>query len=266
MHIYTKDIKKKAINYSYLKKRLDLNKKLQNRNFNEWLFKNIEIKKSDKILDVGCGDGAQVSEFLKIIGRKGNISCLDLNRESIEKLKKRVKFDKRVQAITSDMNNLDKLIKSSFIQKKYNIVHSSYSLYYSPNRIKVLKTMCRSLLKNGKAYVFTPCLPHGMVDIAKKFHKIPKLVEDSLKFGNQVLEKEFRKIFWEVQINYFQSELIIKNLKDFKLFYESTTYQNQKKKKKIYNYIQKKITKDGKIKFEKNGFLISGYDKRNKFF
>ena len=39
-HIYSGNLKKKAVNYNFLKKRLDLNKKLQNKDFSKWLFEN----------------------------------------------------------------------------------------------------------------------------------------------------------------------------------------------------------------------------------
>jgi len=104
-----------------------------------------------------------------------------------------------------------------------------------------------------------------MVSLAKKFHKIPPLVEDSLKFGNKVLEKKFREMFWEVQINYFQSLIKIENLADFKLFYQSTTYFNKKHQNRIYKYVQNKILNNGHISFEKNGYLIKGHEKKNKF-
>ena len=45
-HIYSGNLKKKAVNYNFLKKRLDLNKKLQNKDFSKWLFQKIKVKKN----------------------------------------------------------------------------------------------------------------------------------------------------------------------------------------------------------------------------
>ena len=115
-HIYTGNLKKKAVNYSFLKKRLDLNKKLQNKDFSKWLFEKIKIKKNEKILDVGCGEGAQVKKFVKLIGKEGNISCLDINQASITKLKKDIGRKKNIQAIASDMRNLEYVILKKFKQ------------------------------------------------------------------------------------------------------------------------------------------------------
>ena len=265
-HIYSGNLKKKAVNYNFLKKRLDLNKKLQNKDFSKWLFQKIKVKKNEKILDVGCGEGAQVKKFIKLISKKGNISCLDINQASINKLKKDIGNKKNLQAVASDMRNLEDIILTKFKQKQFSLVHSSYALYYSPKRLEVLNTMYKFLKNSGSIYVFTPCLPHGMVSLAKKFHKIPPLVEDSLKFGNKVLEKKLRKMFWEVQINYFQSLIKIENLNDFKLFYQSTTYFNKKYQNNIYKFVQNEILNNGHISFEKNGYLIKGYEKKNKFF
>lgn len=265
-HIYTEKIRDRAVNYKSLKNRLDLNKKLQSKNFSNWLFSKIKIKKNEKILDVGCGEGAQVREFIKKIDMRGNISCLDINKESIEKLKKEIKNKKNIEAFPSDMQHLEHLIKNKFTQKKYSLIHSSYALYYSPHRINVLNVMFEHLMKNGSIYIFTPCSPHGMVNLAKKFHKIPFLVEDSLRFGKTILEKQFRKMFWEVQINYFQSMIKIQSLNDFKLFYKSTTYFNKKFQHKLYKHVQHEILNRGYVEFEKNGYLIKGNDKKKQYF
>ena len=73
-------------------------------------------------------------------------------------------------------------------------------------------------------------------------------------------------MFWEVQINYFQSLIKIENLNDFKLFYQSTTYFNKKYQNNIYKFVQNEILNNGHISFEKNGYLIKKYKKKNKFF
>ena len=155
-HIYSGNLKKKAVNYNFLKKRLDLNKKLQNKDFSKWLFQKIKVRKNEKILDVGCGEGAQVKKFIKIISKKGNISCLDINQASINKLKKDIGNRENLQAVASDMRNLEDIILTKFKQKQFSLAHSSYALYYSPKRLEVLNTMYKFLKNSGSIYVFTP--------------------------------------------------------------------------------------------------------------
>lgn len=69
-------IKQRAVSSSYLKNRINLNKKYQNFDFKKWQFiqykkiisKFIKIKdiKTIRILDIGSGNGLQVSHFTKI--------------------------------------------------------------------------------------------------------------------------------------------------------------------------------------------------------
>ena len=68
-HIYSGNLKKKQL-IIILKKRLDLNKNFKIKIFQNGYFKKIKVRKNEKILDVGCGEGAQVKKFIKIISKK----------------------------------------------------------------------------------------------------------------------------------------------------------------------------------------------------
>ena len=69
-------IKRRAVSSSYLKNRINLNKKYQNFDFKAWQFDqykkivskfiNIKDKRKIKILDIGSGDGLQVSHFTNL--------------------------------------------------------------------------------------------------------------------------------------------------------------------------------------------------------
>lgn len=252
----------RARDSSSLNARLSLNQKYQSRDFHNWLQGKLAVYPGEKILDVGCGTGAQSLRFLDDIGERGTVSSLDINEESVQKLIMMSVNDKRLEAIAGDMDNLGEIVLSKFNQKKYTLAHSSYALYYSSDPVHVLRTMADLIYDSGRVAVFTPVGPHGMVEIASKFSEIPSPVIESLEFGPKTLEPEFRSLFWDVEIHFFQSEMRVDSIDDFINFYKATTYYNEDVLEGIKQYALSQIEKYGSINYDKNGYLIIGRNKK----
>lgn len=261
-HIYHGEIRDRAISSSSLVTRLELNRKYQSKNFHQWLHKRLGVSPGEKILDVGCGTGAQALQFLEDVGPSGTVSALDISASSVAQLLRSTEEDHRLTACTADMADLDDVIKNKFSQKRYTLAHSSYALYYSPARLDVLKRMAEALFDYGRLAIFTPASPHGMVDIASKFSDIPSPVLESLEFGPAVLEPAFRSLFWGVEVHYFQSEMRVTSSKDFIDFYKATTYYDDKVLDSVNLYAEEQIAKLGAVIYEKNGYLIIGREKK----
>ena len=257
-HVYTGEIKDRAVSTGSLNTRIDINKRYQSKNFEQWLFKRLNVSPGEHVLDVGCGTGAQSLRFLDLVGDAGTVSALDLSASSVEQLIRTSDEDSRLTAVSEDMANLGQVIRNRFRKSKYTLAHSSYALYYSPARMDVLRVMADSIYEFGRVAVFTPVSPHGMVDIAAKFSQIPDPVLESLEFGPNILEPAFRSMFFEVEVHYFQSEMRVTSLKDFMDFYKATTYFSNDAMTDISSYAEERIARDGAVVYQKNGYLIIG--------
>ncbi len=179
-------IKKRATSSQLLKNRIELNKKYQSSNFENWqykVYKKIISKylknknfSSIKILDVGSGDGLQVSHFVKIF-KNVEIWCLDYSNKSLKSLRKKYK-SKNIKIFKFDMNNLHKFIINRKLTNYFHIAHSSYALYYAKNQKKVLKNMKSSLKKGGLFLISAPSEPHDMVNFINRIDNIsPKIIK-----------------------------------------------------------------------------------------
>jgi ubiquinone/menaquinone biosynthesis C-methylase UbiE len=256
-------LKQRATHTKSLETRISLNAKYQSRGFTDWLHRRLGVAAGEHILDVGCGTGAQALQFLEAIGPSGTVSALDISADSITTLIERSGHDDRLEAVPADMMDLASVLESSFNQQRFTLAHSSYALYYAESPLRVLQTMADVVAEAGRVAVFTPCEPHGMVEMALRFGPIPELVRESLRFGPDVLEPSFRRLFWDVEVQFFQSEMRVSSVSDFMLFYRATTYFDPSVETEVEEYAKAMVSERGAVTYEKNGYLITGRDRRS---
>lgn len=218
----------------------------------------LSVQLGEHVLDVGCGTGAQVLPILGRIGSTGTVSACDISEESILQLRNAAPDDSRLQAVVADMADLSVLIDGTFRQKSYSLALAVYSLYYSSQRMTVLKTMASHLTSTGRVVVFSPISPHGLVELAAQFGDITPPIHDCLAVFPMQLLAAFRQLFWDVRVDYFQSTVSVTSLEDFMTFYRATTYFQSDAEAALQDHAESLIQRQGSITYPKNGFLIQG--------
>ena len=261
-YIFEGDIRERAICRDNLNTRLALNHRYQSADFDSWLHRRLDVGKGEHILDVGCGTGAQSLRFLKCVGARGSVSALDISAPSVAQLRENANDDPRLVAVSADMADLAEVIESKFRHKVYTLAHSSYALYYSREWQNVLGAMASSMMTAGRVAVFTPTTPNGLVDIAGRYSVVPSPVLESLEFGQEALEPEMRRMFWDVTVHFFQSDMRVTSLEDFMKFYQATTYFDAAAEPAIQSFAESEIRSQGAVVYAKNGYLIIGRDRR----
>ena len=259
-HVWSGEKKRRAINSKDLEMRLAINKKYQSKDFIAWLRKRLDVKPNEKILDVGCGTGAQTIFMAEDAGQNGHVTSFDISEESISVLKNNLPdcLKNRVSAYSMDMADMKEFLDRNCPGKQYTLAQSSYALYYSPHRIEVLAAMQERTKDFGRVAVFTPCPPHEMIEFASKYHNISAPVTDSLNFGIDTLIPLFRECFWEVEVHYFQSILATNDINDFKSFYEASTYYDKNSAEEVIKGANSQIIENGSLDFKKCGVLLIG--------
>jgi len=118
------------------------------------IIKILNIKKSDKVLDIGCGPGA----YLNDIQKKTKAQCYGID---IRKDQFKFNKNKKVKLKYSDMENI------KFPAKSFSKIFSLGTLEHTPRTDKVFSEVSRLLKKNGKVYFTVPNL-FSMFHITKK--------------------------------------------------------------------------------------------------
>ena len=110
--------------------------------------KSSEVKKNDKILDIGCGTGLLSLKFLKktdcaISGIDNSSKMLKLFKEKIAKLK----LCDRITCKLEDAENL------SFPNESFDVIASTVTLHHIKNKLPTIKKIYKKLKPGGKLII-----------------------------------------------------------------------------------------------------------------
>ena len=136
--------KKKAVTYP-IHKKLYFEKNSGTKDLsdiNDWILKNLPLKKDGKILDAGCGVGNTLISFCKKHPMSG--LGLSLSGTEIKKAKtaaKHFKLEKKCQFLQKSF--------AESLPKKYDTIIAIESLKHAPDLAAALKNLCWSLKPNG---------------------------------------------------------------------------------------------------------------------
>ena len=247
---YTGEILKSATSGSFLVTRLKINAKYSSNDLTSWQKSKIKFRKNSKILDIGCGNGAQSIFMFQKISKNGSLRSIDFSSNSISILRNKIK-GKNFKCMKVDMDNFDE-----YMDGKYDLIHSSYAIYYSSSPKKLLDECYKRINKNGKIILTVPCFPHTLVEEAHNINNVPLNVLQSLNFYNDFIKPFSKKRFTNIKVHNFKNILKISSKKDFQKIYSATTYFNKKTEKEFLKVFDKSFIKYGYLKIEKNAKMI----------
>jgi SAM-dependent methyltransferase len=241
-----------------LQTRLNANRTFGNFDFHAWIYEHYAFATGMDILDVGCGSGAQAIEALRRVGPDGSVTALDLSAESIAQLKTNSGAPPNLQAEVGDMRELAPLVRERFRVKKYDLVHSTYALFYAGSHRLVLQAMRDSLKPGARMIVTTPAGPNGLRRLVNQLGFQTPELEAIDHFGTCVLEPYFRSAFTKVDIRLGQNLLRIPSAEAVTALYRSTAYYFPEAEESLLKLVRAQIASDGHFAFEKNAYMIIG--------
>jgi SAM-dependent methyltransferase len=252
---FSGELLERATDSEYLAKRMEMNKSFQLYDFGQWSIEQIKPKEGDRALEVGCGRGTQAIPLSGIIGKSGEIALIDLSKESVIHVLACISEKTKSRGIHGSMDDIATLLGPE--ARDYDLAYSVYALYYANNPNAVLNEMYQRLIHGGRLCIIGPDYPHGLVEIARKFHGIPHQVDSSFEFRSKIVEPFFKNNFSEFEVSFLKNPQSIKDPLQFVEFYRQTTYYVKEAEKELQAFVENEINKHGELRFDKYSYAVT---------
>lgn len=237
-------IKKQYMNSSNISARIMLHNEYSHntQGWFEWVYEQCEIKKGEKILELGCGSGALWSRNICRLPQ-AKIMLTDISSGMIKDVSKNLGADKhfKYQVMDAHYINADDEI--------YDVVIANHLLFYLEDLDKVLKEIKRVIKPGGRLICSTYGKEHmrEINELVTDFDNRIVLSADNLydifgkENGEKILRKKFTQIEWRQYEDYLtvdsadalvsyilschgnQNMYIVDRYKDFRTFVKKRT-------------------------------------------
>ena len=156
-------------------------------NLGEWIFGKIEVNSNDDVLELCCGTGGQTVYLSERI-KDGELSCVDINPESLELNKSRTKNEK-IKYIQSELDD-----RNRYATGTYDLVFSAYGFYYSKAPNELFEKLLTKLNQNGRFVLVGPVLGNNK-ELYEIVRNIGVLLPDDVVFSSEQFMLDFLQKF-----------------------------------------------------------------------
>ncbi len=215
-----------------------------------WVFDNMKIKKKDKVLEIGCGNGVLWAKNMDNLHESIEVTLTEICEDMINEAKSNLRDNsKRFNFIITDLNSLP------FDDNSFDVVIANHILFFMKDIDLALAEIKRVIKPNGVVYCSTIGSNHlkELQELMLSFSSNIRIYEDKLsyKFGLENGEKILSKYFNNVEKVLYDDKLIVNDTNNI-LEYIYSIPGNildiiDSKKKEFEGYIKKIIDKNGEI-------------------
>jgi DNA-binding transcriptional MerR regulator/ubiquinone/menaquinone biosynthesis C-methylase UbiE len=215
-----------------------------------WVFDNIKIRKKDKVLEVGCGNGVLWAKNMDNLHKSIDVTLTEICEDMINEAKLNLGGNSnRFNFIITDLGPLP------FSDKSFDVVIANHILFFMKDVDLALSEIKRVVKPGGVVYCSTIGSNHmkELQELMLSFSSGIRIYEDKLssKFGLENGEKILNRYFNKVEKVLYNDKLIVNNTNGI-LEYIYSIPGNildiiDSKKKEFEGYIKKTIDKNGEI-------------------
>ena len=189
-----KVVREQYQNAANLNTRISIHSKysVNKQGFGNWITSNYEIKKGDRILELGCGTGTMWKEHMDLAAQASELLLTDLSEGMLSETKKTLGEHSNISYEVVDIQDIP------FEDESFDIVIANMMLYHVPDLDRGLAQVRRVLKTGGRFYCATNG-ENGIVEYVMGLLKDSRVESKTnnrftLQNGGQVLLKYFSSV------------------------------------------------------------------------
>lgn len=121
----------------------------------EWIFSNMPVKNSERVLELCAGTGQQSLRFLKTL-RDGHLVATDISSDALKALHERAEQNGMSGRLTTVKGDMDALTLDALGGQPFDRIFCAYGLYYSGDAIALLERLRTWLSADGSIVIVGP--------------------------------------------------------------------------------------------------------------
>ena len=173
-----------------------------------WVFDNIQINDNDKVLEIGCGNGALWGKNIDRINDTLEITLTEICEEMIEDAKRTLNDE--IDKFNFQIADFSKL---PFEDNSFDVVIANHILFFMRDVDSVLSEIKRVVKPGGRVYCSTIGENHmkELQELMLSFNHSVRIYEDKLsyKFGLENGENILKKYFSNVEKVIYDANFIV---------------------------------------------------------
>jgi ubiquinone/menaquinone biosynthesis C-methylase UbiE len=192
-----------------LKQRIESHDKYGTQDVNAWIFRHLEVKPGQAILDLGCGTGKQSVPLAELVGAAGQVLAVDLAQKALDELAQTARqkcMEGRVRTLRAGFDELDQHLA----EQQFDRVLACFSLYYA-SQPRDTFTAIRRALKPGGTFFFCGPSQENNAEL-NRFHNAlravpPPVASRGAAFMERTGQDLARELFNRVDVFTFENPL-----------------------------------------------------------
>jgi len=222
--------------------------------FFPWLFEQYAFHENDRILELGCGNGAQWEGQISGLPKGCTLLLSDLSQGMLDGVVKKYAGHENVSFERIDIQDI------GYPDESFDIVIANQMLYHVPDIDKGLSEVSRVLKRGGTFYASTngnggmrPFLHDALRRIDLETTAFTELWAFSMQNGAEML----RRYFIDVKRVERRDSLSVTETQDLIDWIKSTISScSETQADALYSYFEEMRVKEGAINIEKEGCLF----------
>lgn len=117
----------------------------------QWIFEQIQLQPGISVLDLGCGTGKQIFKLNEVVHGDAEILGVDISQKAVQTVNDHAERDglKNIRAVRCSLDDVVNQLKDS----RFDLVLSSYAIYYSRDQVKLLSSFPSLLRSDGQVFI-----------------------------------------------------------------------------------------------------------------